>query len=84
MLFLHGSNKIGRGDTIFLLVKFLRRKNHGDRAAAIRSKSVEFLFFRCVGPRNPSLKKWEILPINYPPLPLGRPQAVRPRQNSYL
>jgi len=25
------------------------------------------------GPRNLRLKIWEILPINYPPLPLGRP-----------
>ena len=33
-----------------------------------------FYFSGVWGPRNPSLKKWEILPINYPPLPLGRPE----------
>ena len=32
-----------------------------------------FYFSGVWGPRNPSLKKWENLPINYPPLPLSRP-----------
>jgi hypothetical protein len=32
-----------------------------------------FYFSGVWGPRNPSLKKWENLPINYPPLPLGQP-----------
>ena len=34
-----------------------------------------FYFSGVWGPRNPSLKNWEILPINYPPLPLGRPPS---------
>ena len=50
-------NTIGRGDTIFFLVEFLRRKNHGDRAAAAHSKSVEFLFFRCVGASQSKFEK---------------------------
>ena len=54
---MHASNTIGRGDTIFFLVEFLRRKNHGDRAAAARSKSVEFLFFRCVGASQSKFEK---------------------------
>ena len=35
-----------------------------------------FYFSGVWGPRNPSLKKWENLPINYPPLPLGRPLEI--------
>jgi len=73
---IYASNAIGQGDTIFFWWNFFAGKiMEIGRQPPVPNPS-SFYFSGVWGPRNPSLKKWENLPINYPPLPLGRPPAL--------
>ena len=58
---------IGRGDTFFFWWNFFAGKiMEIGRQPPVPNPS-SFYFSGVWGPRNPSMKKWENLPINYPP-----------------